>query len=155
MFIVHSYSHFLCWVFFFCFFFFPHSHMILSNRNNLQTVIWFEVFLSNSNNYMLSSNYFHLVVICLHTVIWFQVTIILSKQLWLQVTILNTNNLQLYNIKYSYLILIIFRQIYLIRWCDPNILPLWLNIDLGGYGNERVLRTPQSSKTGSSSSDAV
>ena len=40
----------------------------------LHTVVWFQVFLSNTNNYMVSSNYFYLmIVICLHAVMWFQV----------------------------------------------------------------------------------
>ena len=38
--------------------------LFLSNTNNLQTVIWFKVFQSNTNNFMVSSNY---------TVIWFKV----------------------------------------------------------------------------------
>ena len=42
-------------------------------ESNLHTVVWFQVFWSNTNNYMVSSNYFYLVtVLCLH--IWFQVT---------------------------------------------------------------------------------
>ena len=44
---------------------------ILSNTNNLNTVEWFQVFLSNTDNYMVSSNYFYLVIViicivCLH-----------------------------------------------------------------------------------------
>ena len=43
--------------------------------NNLYSIIWFQVFLSNTNNYMVSSNYFYLIiVICWHTVICFQET---------------------------------------------------------------------------------
>ena len=38
------------------------------------TVRWFQVFLSNTNNYLVSSNYFYLIrVICFHTFIGFQV----------------------------------------------------------------------------------
>ena len=48
--------------------------MIL-NTNNLYTVVYIQVFLSNTNNDMASSNYFYLIIaICLHTVIWIQVT---------------------------------------------------------------------------------
>ena len=44
--------------------------MLLPNKNNLQTVVWFQVFLSNANNYMVSSNYVYFItVICLQTVI--------------------------------------------------------------------------------------
>ena len=55
----------------------------------LHTVILFKTFLSNTNNYMVSSTYFYLIiVICLHTVTWFQeIIIILSKELYFQVTI--------------------------------------------------------------------
>ena len=38
---------------------------------------------------MNQNNYSYSISVCMHTVIWFQVTI--SKQLWLQVTILNTH----------------------------------------------------------------
>ena len=38
-------------------------------------VLWFHVFLSNTNNFMVSSNNFFLIIIVyLHLVIWFQVT---------------------------------------------------------------------------------
>ena len=38
----------------------------------LHVVVWFQVFLCNTNNYMISSNNFYLIiVICLHTVIQF------------------------------------------------------------------------------------
>ena len=41
----------------------------------MHTVVWFQVFLSNTNNYMVSSNYFYLmIVICLYPVVCFQVT---------------------------------------------------------------------------------
>ena len=41
----------------------------------MHTVIWYQVFLSNTNDYIVSRNYFYLVIIiCLYTVIWFQVT---------------------------------------------------------------------------------
>ena len=37
--------------------------------------VWFSVFLSRTNNYIVSSKYFYIIrVICLRTVIWFQVT---------------------------------------------------------------------------------
>ena len=46
---------------------------------------------------MVSSNFFYLIIIiCLHTVIWFQVTNNYHNQSEVQVTILNTNNLDLY-----------------------------------------------------------
>ena len=46
-----------------------------SNTNNLYILVWFQVFLSNADNYMVSSNNFYsIIIICLHTVIQFQVT---------------------------------------------------------------------------------
>ena len=37
--------------------------------------MWFQVYVSNSNNYIVFSNYFYLVIIIsLYTIIWFQVT---------------------------------------------------------------------------------
>ena len=56
---------------------FAHSYVIsnIINTNNLHRVVWFQLFLCNINNYMSSSNYFYfIIVICLHIVIWFQVT---------------------------------------------------------------------------------
>ena len=35
----------------------------LSNTNNLHTVVWFQVFLSNVNNYMVSTNHFYFIII--------------------------------------------------------------------------------------------
>ena len=51
--------------------------------------------MSITDNYRISNNYFLLIlVICLHTVKWFQlIIIILSNHLELQVTILNGSNL--------------------------------------------------------------
>ena len=45
------------------------------DTNNLKTVIWFQVFLPNTNNlYTISSNYSNLtIIICFFAVIWFQV----------------------------------------------------------------------------------
>ena len=41
--------------------------LFLCNTDNLYIAAWFQVFLSNSNNYMVSSNYFYLIIIiCLH-----------------------------------------------------------------------------------------
>ena len=37
--------------------------VFLSKTNNLQIVVLFKVFLSNINNYMVSSNYFHLRIV--------------------------------------------------------------------------------------------
>ena len=57
---------------------FAHSYTISSipiKYKILSTVLWFQVFQSINNNYMVSSNDFHLIiVICLHTVLSFQVT---------------------------------------------------------------------------------
>ena len=42
----------------------------LSNTNNFLENVWFQVFLSNANNYIFSRNYFYLIrVICLHSYI--------------------------------------------------------------------------------------
>ena len=47
--------------------------VFLSNTNNLHTVVWFQVFLYNVDDHMVSSKYFYLIVdICLHTVIGVQ-----------------------------------------------------------------------------------
>ena len=49
--------------------------VFLSNTNNFHTVVWFQVFLFDTNNYIILSNYFYLlIVICLHTIIEFQVS---------------------------------------------------------------------------------
>ena len=49
--------------------------VLLFHRVFLHTAIAYKVFLSNTNIYIVSRNYFYLIiVICLHTVIWFQVT---------------------------------------------------------------------------------
>ena len=57
--------------------------VFLSNTNNLPIVKWYQVFVSNTNNLytivrfqvFLSRNYFLFNDrICLHTVIWFQIT---------------------------------------------------------------------------------
>ena len=75
---------------------------------------------------MVSSHYFYFkIVIYLHIV----------KELELQVTIFDTNNLQLYGIKYSYQIQIIFKQIYLTYRC--------IVVGLGVIENKKVL--PRSS----------
>ena len=64
-----------------CFFFWWGVHtriwyrIFQSNTNNFDSVLKFKVFLSNPNNYVVLSNYFYLIiVICLHIVIWLQVT---------------------------------------------------------------------------------
>ena len=70
--------------------------VFLSNTNNLNRVIWYQVILfnkknayscivsnilRNTNNYNVSSNYFHLIiVICSHIVLWLQQMIILNTQ---------------------------------------------------------------------------
>ena len=37
--------------------------------------MWFQIFIPNINNHMVSSNYFYLIIfICLYKVIWFRVT---------------------------------------------------------------------------------
>ena len=48
---------------------------LLPKSNNLHIFVWFQVFFSNINNHMVSRNYFYLViVIYLHTIIWFHIT---------------------------------------------------------------------------------
>ena len=42
----------------------------LSNTNNLHT--WFQVFLSITINYMISSNYFYLIIVICFVYRWFQ-----------------------------------------------------------------------------------
>ena len=49
--------------------------VFIFNKNHLDTIRQFQVFLSNTYNYMVTRNYFCLIIIiCLHTVKWFQVT---------------------------------------------------------------------------------
>ena len=50
--------------------------VFISNTNNLNIVVWFQVFLfTNNSNNIVSSNYFNLItVISLHTALWFQIT---------------------------------------------------------------------------------
>ena len=48
--------------------------LFISSLNYLHTVIRFQVLLSNTNNYMVSSNYFYLIIsIAFHTVVYLQV----------------------------------------------------------------------------------
>ena len=53
--------------------FFAHTHMISNNPieyKNLHTIVWFQVFVSNTNNYILLSNYFYsIMAICWHVLI--------------------------------------------------------------------------------------
>ena len=60
-FIVHLYLHFM-WG---CLrgFFSPNYLSGISNTNNLHTVAWFQVFLSNTNDYMVSRNNFYLIIV--------------------------------------------------------------------------------------------
>ena len=58
--------------------------------------IWFQVFVSNTNNYIVLDNHFYLIIVhCLHTVIY-QVflsnTNNLHKVVWFQAFISNANN---------------------------------------------------------------
>ena len=79
--------------------------------------------------------------------------IILNKQLWFQITIFKTNNLQLYGIKYSYLIQIICKQTYL---AIDGTLTGATNLSQsrpGSNENERVFDVPQRFRTGASTSD--
>ena len=53
-------------------------YVLLFNINDLYTIIWFYVFLFNIKdlymiNYMVSSNYSYLIIICLHKVIRLQI----------------------------------------------------------------------------------
>ena len=71
------------------------------------------------------------------------------------VTIFNTNNLQLYVIKYFHWMKIIFKQIF---WPIDRTLAGTTTLSQSEHRintNRRVLHTPQVSKTGASSSDAV
>ena len=55
------------------------------------------------------------MIICLHTVIWFQLTNDYNNTPYLQINIFHANNSELYGIKYSYQMLIIYKSIYLDR----------------------------------------
>ena len=87
--------------------------VFLSNTNNLHTVVWFQVFLSNTNN--------------LHTVIWYQVflsdTNNLHTVVWFQVFLSNKIiYTRLYDVKYSYQIIVWF-QIYFALLSSPVMEP--------------------------------
>ena len=61
-------------IFFFLFLFLFLHYMIstIPVKHNLCTIAWFQVLLSKTNYYMISSNNFYLmIIICLHTFIWF------------------------------------------------------------------------------------
>ena len=97
-----------------------HSTFIFWNSDFLRVVlhaiIWFQVFLSNTNNYMALNNYFYLISHLFEHIISSHKKLIFSKQLQLLVTILNTNNLQLYRFKYTYQIWIIFSLVWWVLW---------------------------------------
>ena len=42
------------------------SGNLFNDPRNLHTAVWFQVFQSNTNNYMVSSSYFYIMIICLH-----------------------------------------------------------------------------------------
>ena len=60
--------------------------VFLSNTYSLFTVVWFQVFLSNTNNYKISRNYFHSIILIFFTVKGYQVflsnTKIFNKICW-------------------------------------------------------------------------
>ena len=71
---------------------------------------------------MVSTFYFYLILLTIFYTRLYDFKLlmkILSKHLQLQVTILNIKKIQLYDITYSYLILIIFKKIYLTHRWDP------------------------------------
>ena len=79
--------------------------------------------------------------------------LILSYQIQIQATILNTNNLQLYGIKYSYRIQIILnRSIWPIDGSLTGTTTPGQN-EPRSNGNEVVFHIPQSSRTGASPPD--
>ena len=68
------FSFFLCGLFLRGFCYTQLYQLFLSKANNSDTVLWFQVFL-NDIDYTVIGNYFCLkTIICLLTVIWFQVT---------------------------------------------------------------------------------
>ena len=61
---------------------FEQSYIVssITYTNNLHTVIWFQVFLSNAENYIVPNSYCYLKIVnCLHTVILFPVTSTANK----------------------------------------------------------------------------
>ena len=67
MFIVNLYLHFWCSFFFRDLLFSYSISIILTYMNNLYRVVWLQVFLFNTNNHMVSSNYFYLIIVtCSH-----------------------------------------------------------------------------------------
>ena len=82
--------------------------VLLSNTKKLHIVIWFQAFLSKTNNSMVSSEYFYLIIIIfLHTVIWFQVRYFLSAHFFYQVILmphLCFRALEIFGIRWKYLV---------------------------------------------------
>ena len=85
----------------------------ISKSNNLQTVVWFQVFLSNTNN--------------LHTVVWLQVFLYNTNNLytvvWFWVFLSNTNNL------YAIISCHVFVGYNLLKWITK-----WLYDTMMQYG---------------------
>ena len=120
--------------------------VFLSNTNNLLIIVWFQVFLSNTNNLLIIvwfqvflSNTNNLLII-----VWFQVFLSNTNNLfiivWFQVFLSNTNNLLIIVGFQVFLILIIWKQNYLADSRGPQqLLPLVVRVDL------RVMATNRSS----------
>ena len=54
--------------------------VLIPHTNDLYTVVCLQVFLFDINDYVVSSNNFDwIIVICLHTVIWFLIIIITNN----------------------------------------------------------------------------
>ena len=88
--------------------------VFLSNTNNLHTILWYQVFLSNTNN--------------LHTVIWYQVflsnTNNLHTPIWYQVFLSNTSNL----------LSVVWFQVYHSGVeCSPMVRKTWVQSQVASY----------------------
>ena len=61
------------------------------------SMLFNQICINNLHNYMIQSNYSYLIrIICLHTVLWFQVflsnTNYMQAMIWFQVTNINNDN---------------------------------------------------------------
>ena len=126
---------------------------ILSNINNPLIVLWFKVFLSDTNDFIVSSNCSYLIVVTYwNTVISFNVSNNnFCKQLLLHVAILNTNNLHSYWASLYEKGMILNRSI----WPIDGILTGPTNPGPRRKDYERLLPTSQSSTKGVYTLDVV
>ena len=128
--------------------------MFRSNANNLRTVLWLLVYLSDTNNCMVSSNFFYsIIIVCWYTVIWLQVfnENVLSTIIALTIQII-------YNYMANQAILSNAKNLQTSTWPINRTLTgttIPGQSEPGSNDNEELIHTPQSSRTRASPPDAV